>query len=145
VTPTSVAIRLLAILLAVGIAACAEARDPFDRRMTFDRIERSFRDQGLHLCSKVERNGDANQAVASRQYRLALDCATTDDAAVTVDQFTEAEDRDAAARNFEVQTRPPAGGAVYTLGPFAVVILPATTDNNIFKLSNVALKKLSAD
>ena len=142
---TAVILKLGAVVLAVGLAACAEARDPFDRRITFERIERSFRDQGLRLCSNVEKNGNANQAVASHEYRLALDCATTDDAAVTVDKFTQAEDRDAAARGFEVQSRPRAGGAVYTLGPFAVLVLPATTDDNILNKTNAALKKLSAD
>jgi hypothetical protein len=145
VKAASAVVRVGAVVLAIGIAACAEARDPFDRRITFERIERSFRDEGLQLCSNVEKDGNANQAVASHEYRLAIDCSTSDDAAVTVDKFTQAEDRDAAARGFEVQSRPRAGGAVYTLGPFAVLVLPATTDDNILKKTNAALKKLSAD
>ena len=135
----------ISVLALACASACGEARDPFSRRVSFESIERSFTDEGLRICSSVSKNGGANQAVASREYRVALDCSTTDDAALVVDEFKQAEDRDAAARGFEVQARPRAGGAVYTLGRFAVLILPATTDDNIFKRTNAALKKLSAD
>ena len=113
--------------------------------MSFARIERSFTDAGLHICSVSKDNRNANQAIASRQYRLAFDCATDDDAAVVVDEFKEAEDRDAAARNLEVQARPRAGGAVWTLGHFAILVHGATTNDNVVKVTNSALKKLSAD
>ena len=80
-----------------------------------------------------------------RSNGVKVDCSTGDDAAVTIDRFKQAEDRDAAARNFEVQARPRAGGAVYTVGPFAVLILPATSDDNITSRLNTVLKKLSAN
>ena len=72
----------MSVLVLAGASACGEARDPFSRRLSFENIERSFTDEGLRICSSVSRNGDANQAVASREYRVALDCSTTDDAAV---------------------------------------------------------------
>jgi len=132
-------------LALVGASACGEARDPFTRGMSFGTIEQAFQQQGLHLCSNKPSDTLPNQAVAGREYRVALDCSTSDDAAVTIDRFKQAEDRDAAARNFEVQARPRAGGAVYTVGPFAVLILPATSDDNITSRLNIGLKKLSAN
>jgi hypothetical protein len=126
----------------VALAACGE-RDPFERR-TFSEIEQSFTDEGLNICAEARDNNHANQAVSSRQYRVAIDCQTDDDAKVVVDEFAEAEDRDAAARNFEVQARPRAGGQVYTLGRFAVLVSGQLDDDVVDRVTK-ALKGIGAE
>ena len=58
-------------------------------------------------------------AAEERAYEVDRDCAAAT-GAVVYTAYDSASDRDAAARRFEVQSRPSANGAIWTLGPFTV-------------------------
>jgi hypothetical protein len=110
-----------AVAALILVAACGDRAD-FDTEASFDDIESAIIDGGLEICDTG--NGDdgrANQAVESRQYEVADNCGGDDTVPVDVDQFDDRDDRDAAARNFEVQVRPRGYGSVWTYGPFTIV------------------------
>lgn len=110
----------VAVAALVLIAACGDRAD-FDTEASFSDVEDAITDGGLEICDAV--NGDdgrANQAVESRQYEVAFDCDRDDTVPVDVDEFDDVDDRDAAARNFEVQVRPRGYGSVWTYGPFTI-------------------------
>lgn len=106
------------------IAGCG-GRDEFEFH-TFDEIERALVAEGLEICSSTPTDAHANQAVAGHEYVVAFDCRSDvdadDQATVVVDEFSSVDDRDAAARSFEGQVRPRAYGAVWTFGPFAILV-----------------------
>jgi hypothetical protein len=139
----TVAAVVTVLAIAAGVAGCGGGRASFERRV-FSEIERAFTAEGLQVCSVDKANRHANQAVASRQYRLALDCGSDDDTKVIVDEFSQAEDRDAAARNFEVQGRPRAGGEVWTLGRFSIVV-SGQLDDDVVKRVTRALDGIGAE
>jgi hypothetical protein len=107
--------------VALMLASSCGGRDEFEAR-TFAEVEQALVAEGLQICDTRSSDGHANQAVAGREYVVAIDCATGDDDQVTVvvDEFSDADHRDAAARNFEGQVRPRAYGAVWTFGPFVI-------------------------
>lgn len=108
----------VAVALAVATSGCG-SRDEFEAR-SFDVVSEALTAEGLQICGSRPTDGHANQAVAGREFVVALDCQSDEETTVVVDEFADAEDRDAAARNFEVQVRPRAYGAVWTFGPFAI-------------------------
>ena len=104
----------------MALAACTD-RASFDDRASFADIEDAITGGGLEICETADDDdGQANQATASRQYEVAFDCGSDDIVPVVVDEFGDAADRDAAARNFESQVRPRGYGAVWTYGPFTI-------------------------
>lgn len=111
-----------AVLVAatLGLLAACGSRDAFEPK-SFTEIDRALADEGLEVCSTTETDGHANQAVAGREYVVATDCESDDQVTLVVDEFSQREDRDAAARNFEAHIRPRAYGAVWTFGPFAIL------------------------
>jgi hypothetical protein len=62
---------------------------------------------------------------------------------VVVDRFTSAGDRDAAARQFESQTRPRSSGAVLTLAD-ATVLLQGPGDGDVRRRLGEALRQEGA-
>ncbi len=116
--------RRATVMVAAALTLCAAgcgSRDEFEPH-TFDEVQTALVHEGLQVCDVRPTDGHANQAVAGREFRVAFDCAGDDDATVVVDEFANAEDRDAAAHNFEVRVRPRAYGAVWTYGPFAILV-----------------------
>ncbi|MGH9025408.1 MAG: hypothetical protein ACRDWD_04730 [Acidimicrobiia bacterium] len=104
----------------MALAACGERSD-FDIDASLADIEDAITNGGLEICDTVEDDdGQANEAVESRQYVVAFDCDSDDTVQVVVDEFDDAEDRDGAARNFESQVRPRGYGVVWTYGPFTI-------------------------
>ena len=96
---------------------------------SFAEIEHSIRAGGLRICSTVDRpDGQANQAVASRQYDVAVDCGSGDTARVVADEFGSQAARDAAVRNAEVQVRPAANGVSFTHGRFSLFVFGPSDD-----------------
>lgn len=127
--------RALTAVMTVGLAvavltACA-GRAPFDDT-SFADVERTLTTGALAVCSRsVDRDGLANQAVATRTYLVAFDCddGTDDSVRLVVDQFDDAEHRDGAARHFESLLRPRGDGAVWTWGPFTLFANGARDDD----------------
>ncbi|MDQ4134123.1 MAG: hypothetical protein M3179_13190 [Actinomycetota bacterium] len=106
------------VALALTISGCG-SRDQFGPR-SIDEVAGALTAEGLQICDSRPTDGHANQALAGREFVVAIDCQSDDEATVVVDEFADAEARDAAARNFEGQVRPRAYGAVWTFGSFAV-------------------------
>ena len=125
----------LAVSLVVAAGGCGGSRAPFEAR-TFAEVEEALTEQGLQICGVEPSGARANQAADGRAYRVAVDCTGEDDATVVVDRFDSAAHRDAAARNLEGQVRPRAGGAVWTLGPFAVVVSGPTDDDVVNRVTD---------
>lgn len=109
-----------AVAAAVLLAGCVGRAD-FGDGTTFADVERALGRGDLDVCT-VSRDPDglANQAVATRTYEVALDCASDDHVRLVVDRFDDAADRDGAAGQFEGLLRPRGDGAVWTWGPFTL-------------------------
>jgi hypothetical protein len=113
---------------------------------SFADIEGAVTRGGLQICSTVDRpEGQANQAVHSRQYEISTTCppSSGNAASLVVDQFSSQEDRDAAVRGFEVQNRPRASGVAYTYRSFSIFIRGSSEDQVQDRL-NVLLRQLGA-
>lgn len=64
---------------------------------SFDDIEAALTTRGMAICTTVTNpDGQANQAIESRQYDVAFRCPTENDAQVIVNQFGSVSDRDTA-------------------------------------------------
>ncbi len=111
-----------AALLAVGalaVAGCgrADSSEP----VSFSDVASVIADAELRVCDEVETEARPPGAVEERRYDVGFACGDEDDEAVVVaTAYDDEEDRDGAARRFEGQVRPPAQGALWTLGPFTV-------------------------
>lgn len=113
----AVAIALVAV--AVVLAGCG--RSDYGGDVSFDDVTDTIALAGLEICSTETTETLPPDAVEERSYRVGSDCADDDDGALVVATAYDSEgDRDAAARRFEVQSRPPAAGAIWTFGPFTV-------------------------
>jgi hypothetical protein len=100
-------------------------------------------DAGLHACDVTDApDGLAPASVGSRAYEVATTC-PGDAVTVVVDRFASAGDRDAAARQFESQTRPRSGGTVLTLAD-ATVELQGAGDGDARRRLVEALRREGA-
>jgi hypothetical protein len=129
VRPATAAALIAAAL--VVLAGCG--RSEFSTAASFDDVEAAVRDAGLQVCDVRETGAGPPGAVDERRYDIARDCADEDTAALLVATAYESEeDRDAAARRFEGQVRPPPPGVVWTLGPLTLRVTadrdPETVD-----------------
>ena len=90
---------------------------------SFEQVDSAIAEAGLQVCDLViDADGQANQAVASRSYDVAVSCGRGDIGQVVVDEFGDADDRDAAVRSFEAQLRPRGSGVAYTFGRFSLFV-----------------------
>lgn len=112
-----------AVALAAGLLAAAGCgRADHAEPASFADVEAVIADADLRVCDEVETEARTPGADGERRYDVGLDCGDPDeqDAVVVATAFGDEEDRDGAARRFEGQARPPAQGAVWTLGPLLV-------------------------
>jgi hypothetical protein len=108
-------------LVALACLGACSGRASFSRGQSFADVERVVRRADLEICSTSRHpTGLANQATASRVYRIARSCPSDDVVRLVVDRFADATARDGAARQFEVLGRPRADGVVWTWGPFTL-------------------------
>lgn len=114
---TALAIALVA--MAVVVAGCGRA--DYSSEISFAEVTSVIDDAGLQVCRTETSETPPPGASEERVYEVDADCATDDGRALVVATAYDSEsDRDAAARRFEVQSRPSASGAIWTLGPFTV-------------------------
>jgi hypothetical protein len=136
----------VALALVLVIAAwSATERAPFRSGAagSFAQVEAAITGAGLVICRRTDDpGGQANQAVASRSYEVALDC-SDQRTSLVVDRFADAGDRDAAARAFEGLNRPRAGGVVYTLGD-SVIYQRGTGEDEVGERLGAALTQAGA-
>ena len=137
------AVVLGALLAVLGVVQWAgRDRAPF-RTGSFQAVERAVTDAGLQVCDVTDApDGFAPASVRSRVYELAATC-PGGTASVVVDRFASAEDRDAAARQFESQTRPRSSGAVLTVAD-ATVLLRGSGDGDVRARLGEALRRAGA-
>ena len=111
-----------ALLLAVGaLAAAGCGRADSSEPVSFSDIDSVIAAADLRVCEEIETEARAPGAVEERRYDVGFACGDEDEEAVVVaTAYDGDEDRDGAARRFEGQVRPPAQGAVWTLGLFTV-------------------------
>ena len=134
---------VFALLLVLIVAGVGGQHGSFSQG-SFGEVERAMQDRGLHICETEDvPDGQANQAVESKRYDVAFDCASGDDAQVVVDNFASREDRDAALRNFEVLVRPRGNGVTYSYKSF-VIYVAGQSDNSTQDRINDALRRLGA-
>ena len=113
----AVAIALVAV--AVVLAGCG--RSDYATDVSFDDVTQTIAAAGLQVCSSETTETLPPDAVEERAYEVDADCRDDDGRALLVaTAYGSAGDRDAAAQRFEVQSRPPAPGAIWTLGPFTI-------------------------
>ena len=115
------AVAAAAILAgALALAGCGRAdhSDP----ASFADVDAAIAGAGLEVCDRIETEARTPGAADERRYDVAIDCGDEDedDAVVVATAYEDADDRDGAARRFEAQVRPPAQGALWTLGPLTV-------------------------
>ena len=104
---------------ALALAGCGRA--DHSEPVSFADVETTIADAGLRVCEEVRTEARTPGADAERRYDVAFDCGGDEEDAVVVATAYEDEGaRDGAARRFEGQARPPAQGALWTLGPFTV-------------------------
>ncbi len=141
--PGRAAVAVAVALLA--LAAGCGSRDAFEPH-TFDEVTNALTAEGIQICSSRLTDGHSNQAIAGREFVVAIDCQSGDDdqATIVVDEFDDVEDRDAAARNFEAHIRPRAYGAVWTFGQFAIYA-SGPRDDQVEERVTDALDKVGAE
>lgn len=112
-----------AVALAAGalvLAGCGRAdhSDP----ASFAEVQAAIAAAGLEICDQIPTEARTPGATAERRYDVGIDCGDPNeqDAVVVATAFEDQEHRDGAARRFEGQVRPPAQGALWTLGPLTV-------------------------
>jgi hypothetical protein len=119
-------------LCVLALAGCGRA--DFSEDVPVAAITRAIEDEGVAVCGSEPTEARTPGAVEEVRLDVARDCADPGEteAVVVVTTFDDVDDRDAAARRFEVAVRPAAAGAVWTLGPRLVRVSgdrdPETTD-----------------
>ena len=138
------AAAVVALALVIGLAAGCSDRADFDDPVTFGDVEHVVRDAGLSICS-TSRHGDglANQAEATRVYRIGEVCPSDDGVRLVVDRFADEQHRDGAARQFEVLARPRGDGVVWTWGPLTL-FATAEHDDAVMDRLTAALDEAGA-
>lgn len=98
----------------------------------------------MKICNTVDNpDGQANQAIESRQYDVAFTCPTENDAQVIVNQFGSVSDRDTAMRNLEVLVRPRGNGVAYTYAAFTIYVQGHSADKLQDRI-DAALREIGA-
>jgi hypothetical protein len=104
---------------ALALAGCGRADQ--SQPASFADVRAAIADAGLQVCDEVQAEARTPGADAERSYYVAFDCGgDEEDAVVVATSYEDEGARDGAARRFEGQVRPPAQGALWTLGPFTV-------------------------
>ncbi len=130
---TALAAAGVACALMVG-GACADRADFHTQRLAD--VRSALRKGGIKICSEShDPDGLANQATETRTYNVAIDCKTDEPVRLIVDRFSNAADRDGAARQFEVLSRPRSDGVVWTWGPYTLFANGARDDNIMERLT----------
>ncbi len=138
-----IGVRLGAGLLALAFSACA-ATTPVPTSPSYDDIEQAVNDVGLKICaSSMELDGIASLALDSRVFQVSTDCSASKFSQIVVDRFATTADRDSAADQFRVLTRPRPSGAVWVYGPFTVFAHGRTEDEVMHRLTE-AMARLGA-
>jgi hypothetical protein len=109
-----------ALLGAVALAAAGCGRADPSEPVAFTDIASVIADADLRVCDEAATEARAPGAVEERRYDVGFRCDDDEQALVVATAYDDVEDRDGAALRFEGQVRPPAQGAVWTLGPFTV-------------------------
>ncbi len=113
------AVAIALVALAIMVAGCGRAG--FSADVSFGDVTSVISDAGLHVCRTDTSRTLPPAAVEERAFEVDADCATGGGRALVVaTAYDSAGDRDAAAQRFEVQSRPSAAGAVWTIGPFTI-------------------------
>jgi hypothetical protein len=128
-----VAAATLVVALAAG---CGAGRADFgDLRMSD--VRNALRNGDLQICGEArEPDGLANEAIETRIYTVAIDCDSGERVRLIVDRFDSSDDRDGAAQQFEVLTRPRSDGVVWTWGPFTLFVNGARDDGVMERLTD---------
>jgi hypothetical protein len=125
----------LAVLVVVA-GACGTARADFGTQRLSD-VRAALAKGDLRVCGETRHpDGLANEAIETRVYTVAIDCAGDDRVRLTVDRFDDTEARDGAAQQFEVLSRPRSDGVVWTWGPFTLFANGARDDDVMERLTD---------
>lgn len=110
----------------------------------YERFEAGVTAADLGVCSEEEQPGGlANQAVDSRVYALAADCSAGPWSEIVVDRFAATSDRDTAAEQFRIASRPLGSGAVWTLDD-VLVFAHGKTDGEVMRRLATAMEEAGA-
>jgi hypothetical protein len=111
-----------ATLLVVGaVAAAGCGRAEHSEPASFADVVAAIDAAGLRVCDETRTEARSPGAVEEHRYDVAFDCGDEgeEDAVVVATAYADREDRDGAARRFEVPAAF-AHGALWTLGPLTV-------------------------
>jgi hypothetical protein len=113
----------LAIVAGIAVLLAGVGRDPFTKG-SVTQLETALRAQGLQICSAGAPDPDNGKGGSLSTQVLKVsrpgDCGDAVD--VQIDAYKSAADRDAAARNAEMQERQRNFGVVYTWRQFTVYL-----------------------
>ena len=113
----------LAIVAGIAVLLAGVGRDPFTKG-SVTQLETTLRAQGLQICSAGAPDPDNGKGGSLSTQVLKVsrpgDCGDAVD--VQIDAYKSAADRDAAARNAEMQERQRNFGVVYTWHQFTVYL-----------------------
>jgi hypothetical protein len=113
----------LAIVAGIAVLLAGVGRDPFTKG-SVTQLETALRAQGLQICSAGAPDPDNGKGGSLSTQVLKVsrpgDCGDAVD--VQIDAYKSAADRDAAARNAEMQERQRNFGVVYTWHQFTVYL-----------------------
>jgi len=113
----------LLVPLLVGTAILAGCGRDAHRPGSFAEVDAAVAGAGLRVCAREDVAVLAPGARAERRYEVGPGCLRGGGrATLLVTEYGDADARDAAARGLEVQSRPSASGAVWTLGPFTLAV-----------------------
>ena len=124
------------VALGVIIALGCTARADFGSG-SFSDVRGALEAGELEVCRVIDGPGGlANGATATRTFVVAIDCTEGERTELVVDRFEAAYARDAAARQFEVVSRPRGSGVVWTLGPFTIFAGGGQDDEVLGKITD---------
>lgn len=124
-------------LAAVVIAAAGCGRADYGSDVSFDDVTDTIGLAGLEVCSTTTSDTPPPDAIEERAYVVDADCGDDEGRALVVATAYDSEgDRDAAAQRFEVQSRPPAQGAIWTFGRFTVRVSGDRDDDAVDALTD---------
>lgn len=111
-----------AALLAAAAIAAGCGRADHSQPAGFADVEAAIAAAGLEVCDEVTTEARTPGASDERRYDVAFDCPgdEEEDVVLVATAYESEGDRDAAARRFEAQVRPPAQGALWTLGRLTI-------------------------
>lgn len=125
-----------AVALVLVVALGCSARSDFGSG-SFSDVANALEANELEVCRVIDDPGGlANGATATRTFVVAIDCTDGERTELVVDRFGSADARDAAARQFEVVSRPRGSGVVWTLGPFTIFAGGGNDDEVLGKITD---------